>query len=327
AAYTVWRKASRFSQIIRAFLFSAFFYGMIVMFDAVQGAGIPGHDLAYGALNGLAASFTPLLIGMLLQPVLESVFNLLTDTRLVGFTDINAPLIKRLSVEAPGTFSHSLVVASFAEMCASSIGVNPYLARACAYYHDIGKLENSEYFKENQDEVNHHDNLLPEVSAEIVRAHTYGGLDLCEKHRIPREIAHVTVQHHGTMLIPVFYEKAKSLTDGEVAKEGYRYQGITPRSKVAAIIMLCDAAEAALRVMEQPNAKKVDKLLSGLISDRIATGQFDRCDISLAELNLIKKTITQAYGGIYHTRIKYPTGESLPRVSTLSANREVKREE
>lgn len=258
----------------------------------------------------IIAVFAQVLLGLAVQPVVEAVFNLVTNSRLVELTDRNSPLISRLMSEAPGTYSHSLSVANFAEVCAVAIGENPYLARACAYYHDVGKLSNPMYFKENQGgEINPHDELLPEVSAEIIRGHTTEGLKLCQQYKIPEEISHVTVQHHGTLPIPVFYNKAKQLTDGEVNLYDYSYHGVTPVTKIAAIIMICDSGEAAIRAMDKPDGERVDKLLKSLIDSRVEAGQFDNCDISLRDLNTVRQTMVDAFGGLYHKRMKYPGGK------------------
>ncbi|MCL2061795.1 MAG: HDIG domain-containing protein [Firmicutes bacterium] len=315
AAYAVASRASRFGYVLKGIMVAAVMYGFTAVFTLLQNhymLTFP-HILSVQPFMpslgfALIGCFAPILLGIALQPVLERAFNLLTAFRLVELTDHNSPLIKRLRLEAPGTFNHSLAVAGFAEMCASAIGENPYLARAAAYYHDIGKLENPEYYKENQTEVNLHDELLPEVSAEIIRAHTTDGLALCQKYRIPKEVASVTVQHHGTLLIPVFYEKAKKLTDSAVDAHPYSYHGVTPVSKIAAIIMLCDAGEAAIRAMDKPNGEKVDTLLSELIKSRIDAGQLNQCDISVRDLTKIKDTIISAYGGLFHKRLKYPGG-------------------
>ncbi len=194
-------------------------------------------------------------------------------------------------------------------MCANAIGEDPYFARAAAYYHDVGKLSNPFYFSENQAGYNPHDDILPEVSAEIIRKHTTEGYKLCREYGLPEEIAAVTVQHHGTLPMVVFYERAKRLTDGEVDIDDYSYHGTCPTSRIAAIIMICDSSEAAIRAMDRPDGERVDRLLRGIISDRISRGQFDNCSISLKELDIIRRTIISAYGGLFHTRIKYPGGE------------------
>lgn len=311
-SYIISITAYRKDFVAKGVILGAIFMCLVAIFTLCQDNFIFGSE-EFGAqlleLIGMLsiASFAPIFIGLLCQPMFEYAFNLVTNSRLVEFTDHNSPLIKRLITEAPGTFNHSLAVANFAEMCAGAIGENPYLARACAYYHDIGKLTNPEYYRENQSEINHHDALLPEVSAEIIRKHTDSGFELCKKYRVPYEISHVTVQHHGTLIIHLFYQKAKSLTDSPVDEYEYSYHGVKPQTKVAAIIMLCDAGEAAIRAMTAPNGEKVDAVLSSLIMDRISSGQFDDCDLSLSDLNKIKQTIIMAFGGQFHKRIKYTT--------------------
>ncbi len=245
------------------------------------------------------------LLAATLEPVVEWIFNLTSDFKLTELINHKAPLIRRLSTEAPGTFNHSLAVANFAEICADAIGEDPYLARACAYYHDVGKLNNVEYFTENQAGYNPHDEILPEVSAEIIRKQATDGYELCKKHRIPEEVARITVEHHGTLPIMYFYNKAKSLTDGEVDMDEYRYYGEIPTGKIGAIIMICDSAEAAIRAMDNPTGDKVDKLLKGMIDERLKLGQFDNCAITMKDLTAIRLAIVGAYGGLYHKRIKY----------------------
>ena len=246
-----------------------------------------------------------ILLTAVVVPIVEWVFNMVSDFKLMELTNHKAPLIKRLSKEAPGTFNHCLAVANFAEICADAIGEDPYLARACAYYHDVGKLNNVEYFTENQAGHNPHDEILPEVSAEIIRKHTIDGYELCKKFRIPEEVARMTIEHHGTLPIMYFYNKAKSLTDGEVDMDEYRYYGEIPTGKIGAILMICDSAEAAIRAMDNPTGDKVDKLLKGMIDDRLKLGQFDNCAITMKDLNAIRLAIVGAYGGLYHKRIKY----------------------
>lgn len=249
-----------------------------------------------------------LLLAAVIVPLVEWIFNLTSDFKLMELTNHKAPLIRRLSIEAPGTFNHCLAVANFAEICADAIGEDPYLARACAYYHDVGKLNNAEYFTENQAGYNPHDEILPEVSAEIIRKHTTDGYELCKQYRIPEEVAHMTIEHHGTLPIMYFYNKAKSLTDGEVDIDEYRYRGEIPTGRIGAIIMICDSAEAAIRAMDNPTGDKVDKLLGGMISERLKQGQFDNCAITIKDLTAIRLAIVGAYGGLFHKRIKYNMG-------------------
>lgn len=303
--YVIRYKTKRTRYIIACFLFNIVSLALLMLLLFVN-----THLSA--AVNDfwfvIVAVFIPLLSSLILVPLIESVFNLVTDNRLVELTDIKQPLIARLAEEAPGTFNHSLAVANFAEICANAIGEDPYLARAAAYYHDVGKLENPEYFSENQSSGNPLDELLPEVAAQIIKKHTEQGYRLCEKHRIPAEISRVTVEHHGYMPIKVFYERAKQLTDSEVNIEDYSYRSGKPTSKIAAIIMICDSGEAAIRAMDKPDGERVDALLKRLIHERIDTGQFDECDISLKELETVRRAIIAAYGGLYHKRVKYPDG-------------------
>lgn len=271
--------------------------------------GGSGQFVDYIKYVGIAACMQVLLTGVLV-PIVESIFNITTDLKLVELTNHKAPLIRRLLVEAPGTFNHCLAVANFAEICADAIGEDPYLARACAYYHDIGKLNNAEYFAENQSGYNPHDEILPEVSAEIIRQHTVDGYELCKQNRIPEEVARITVEHHGTLPITYFYNKAKSLTDSEVDMEEYRYQGEIPTRKIGAIIMICDSAEAAIRAMDNPDGEKVDRLLKAMIDERLKLGQFDDCAITMKDLNAIRAAIVGAFGGLFHKRIKYNNGKN-----------------
>lgn len=258
----------------------------------------------------IISGIIPLVIAQFVNPAVESIFNLVTDNRLVELTNTKQPLLNRLANEAPGTYNHSLAVANFAETCAAAIGEDPYLARAAAYYHDVGKLTAPSYFSENQAGYNPHDDILPEVSAEIIRSHTTEGYKILKENRLPEEIARVAVEHHGTLPITVFYERAKSLTDGEVDVKDYSYHGETPTSRIAGIIMICDSSEAAIRAMDKPDGERVDRLLRLIISDRIARGQFNKCKLSLMDLDVIRQTIINAYGGLFHKRVKYPGGES-----------------
>lgn len=304
SAITLSGDVSRLRFFVKSFIVCAFSLLTTLFFYVVKVPSVK-ESLMY---TGFAA-LGQFIMGIVLSPVLERMFNLLTNSRLLELTDISAPLMKRLLKDAPGTYNHSAAVASFAQMCAAEIGVNPYLARACAYYHDVGKLANPMYFKENQSFENLHDSLLPEVSAEILRSHTEEGLKLCNEYKIPEEISHVTIQHHGTTLISVFYNKAQKMTDSPVDIYEYRYHGVTPRTKVAAIIMMCDCSEAAIRAMDKPDGDKVDKLLRKLTLERLENGQFDNCDITINELNRIREIIVKAYGGLFHQRVKYPEGK------------------
>ena len=307
AIYSFPTAMTRLVSVLRSFVTGV---SMIAIYFVLLGSYSLGMQMFVNNILyiGIAAAAQMLLTGII-EPLIELIFNITTDYKLVELTNHNAPLIKRLSIEAPGTFNHSLAVANFAEICANAIGEDPILARTCAYYHDVGKLNNPEYFTENQGGYNPHDEILPEVSAEIIRQHTVDGYEICKKYRIPEEIAKITVEHHGTLPISYFYNKAKSLTDSEVDIEEYRYHGEIPTGKIGAIIMICDSAEAAIRAMDKPDGEKVDKLLRYMIDERLKLGQFDNCDITMQDLNTVRMAIVGAFGGLFHKRIKYNNGK------------------
>jgi putative nucleotidyltransferase with HDIG domain len=197
-------------------------------------------------------------------------------------------------------------VASLAEACSNAIGLNPLLARACAYYHDIGKIKKADYFAENQSGYNPHDELSPELSTDIIRAHARDGADLIRKFRYPEVLAEAAEQHHGTMPIRYFYAKALKFTDGELDIEDYSYYGPKPKTKINAIIMICDACEAKVRTVGNRTHENVDKAVKEIIEERMDLDQFTDCDITFRELDIIRNTITNTLAGVYHERVKYP---------------------
>ena len=208
--------------------------------------------------------------------------------------------------DAPGTFNHSLIVAQLAESCSLAIGENAELARAAAYYHDVGKLKAPDCFTENQSGYNVHDELTPELSADIIRSHAVEGYDLLIKAHLPRVIADVAREHHGTLPIKYFYDKATRLSGEEVDIKAFSYSGPTPRSKIAAIIMIADAAEAATRAMKDRDPEHVERTVRSIIEERMDLGQFADCNITMKELTTIKETLVDALSGVHHHRVEYP---------------------
>lgn len=247
------------------------------------------------------------MLFFLLTPLLEVSFNVTTNVRLAELTSTAHPLIKRLYNEAPGTFNHSLTTANYAEACAAAIGENTYLARAVAYYHDIGKLKNPQYFKENQlDGYNPHDEIPPELSASFLKKHVLDGMMLALEHRLPVQIRDAIVEHHGTTLIRYFYFKAQKYSEHELPEADYSYDGSTPKTKISAILMICDGCEAALRTLSSEEKHKAYEVVDGLIKERMRQKQFDLCPITMEDLNLIGRSIVTTYMGVTHERIKYP---------------------
>ncbi len=246
------------------------------------------------------------ILSLALMPVFERIFNRLTVFRLRELTSTSSHLLNRLKTEAPGTFNHSLIVAQLCETCAVAIGENAELARAAAYYHDVGKLKQPDCFTENQSGYNVHDELTPELSADIIRSHAKDGYDLLVSEHLPQIIADVAREHHGTMPIKYFYDKANRLSGGDVNVKDYSYLGPTPRTKIAAIVMIADASEAAVRSLADRSPQSVEKVVRSIIEERMDLDQFADCDITQKELTTIKQTIVDALSGVHHHRVEYP---------------------
>ena len=323
-----WSEISKYSSLMIGFTAGAlgvyliegvgsrikvFLRAMILVFPQTLCVLLLERDIVFNEPMRLVSGvggvlFTVALFTMIL-PLFESMFKKLTDYRLSELCSHSSPIIRQLISEAPGTFNHSLVVSNLAEACAIEIGENPLLARCVAYYHDVGKLKQPEFFKENQHDGNNpHDNITPELSVNIIKAHAKDGYDLLRKKHYPAEIADICLQHHGTMPIFYFYAKAKNFADGEeVDIEKYSYQGPKPKTKIAAIIMIADSSEAVARALKDRSRESVDKAVFTVIEDRMKLRQFDDCDITMKELNVIRNTLVNALSGIYHKRVEYPT--------------------
>lgn len=255
---------------------------------------------SYGASVGAVMVFTPIVA------ILEGVFNIADDFRLDELTNLNQPLLKRLASEAPGTFNHSLVVGNLSEACANAIGENPHLARAAAYYHDIGKLKAPIYFSENQSTYNPHDELIPEVSVSMITSHTVFGEILAKQYRLPPEIVAVCKEHHGTAPVGYFYRKALNLTEeGELSVSNYTYSGPKPQSKVAAIVMIADTIEAAMRAYTPDTKEEFVDRINKLVDEKLTLGQFDECPITMKDLSTIKSTIIETLPRVQHGRVSY----------------------
>lgn len=253
-----------------------------------------------------ASGMLSVILMMVVLPFLELGFNVVTDFRLAEITDINSKVIKSLREQAPGTFNHSLTVATLAETCAAAIGEKVLLARAAAYYHDIGKLKQPEYYAENQQGYNPHDELSPELSTDIIRSHASVGANFIKERNLPEFLADVASQHHGTLPIKYFYAKAKKYTESELDIADFSYSGPKPQTKIACIIMISDACEAKVRTMADRAPEKVDKAVRDIIEERMDLEQFTDCDITLKELEIIRRTIVDTLAGVYHNRVKYP---------------------
>lgn len=261
------------------------------------------NDGGLAFINGLLSII--LAIGLL--PFLESTFNVVTPLKLLELADPNHPLLKRLLMEAPGTYHHSLMVGNLAEVATREIGGNALLARVGAYFHDVGKLKRPHFFKENQMSDNPHDKLTPNLSTLVITSHTKDGEELAIKYRLPKIIRDIIVQHHGNTLVAYFYHKATQ-TDkpDDLKEENFRYEGPVPDSREAAVVMLADSVEAAVRSMPEKTQGKTEGLIRKIIKDKLDDGQLDRCDLTLRDLSIIADSFLQVLNGVYHERPEYP---------------------
>ena len=255
--------------------------------------------------NGFISAF---LVAATLN-VFEFLFGELTNFSLLELSDFNQPLLKRMIMEAPGTYQHSLVVSNLAEAAADTIGKNSLLARVGAYYHDIGKMVKSEYFTENQlMGRNKHDNMEPSMSRLVILNHVKEGIELAKKHKLNQRIIDFIPQHHGTSLMYYFYQK--SLEDSQdketIKEEDYRYPGPKPQSWETAIVLLADSVEAATRSLDDPNPAKIEETVKKVINNKFIDGQFDECNLTLKEIDNISATFTRILSSMYHSRVKYP---------------------
>ncbi len=261
-------------------------------------------DCAYALGSGILAGV--LAIGTL--PIWEAIFRVSTPTKLLELSNSNHPLLKRLTVEAPGTYHHSVLTANLAEAGADAVGANALLCRVGAYYHDVGKLKNPKYFKENQKGDNPHDKLKPSESAKIITGHIAHGLELAQKYKLPRDIQKILVQHHGDAVVSYFYHKATE-EGREPDEAAYRYKGSKPSTKESAIVMLADCVEAAVRSMDDPDQEQAREMINKLIKDKYNDGQLDECPLNRRDLNIIAKAFLNVFDGALHERVKYPGQE------------------
>ena len=262
------------------------------------------------------------------QPLLEWMFNLVTNAKLLELSNPNQPLLHRLLLEAPGTYHHSIIVANLADAAANAIGANALLARVGAYYHDIGKLKRPMYFKENQIGDNPHDRTDPRVSAAILTAHPRDGMQLAQKEHLPEEIIEIVGRHHGDSPVLFFYDKAKKLYGEDIDIDDFRYDGPAPSRREAAVVMLADVIEAATRSMPVHEPQKVEQMVRKLINAKLNDGQLSRCQLTFSDLDKIANAFITVLTGVFHERIEYPEVKLPPRQpSSLPKAEDVKAEE
>ena len=276
----------------------------------------------YSLLSGLTGVVSVIIaVGSL--PIWENIFGINTKFRLAELTNPNNDLMRRLMIETPGTYHHSLVVANLAETAAYDIYADEALARAGAYYHDIGKLTNPRYFSENQIDKNVHEDLDPYISAKMIIEHVENGVKLAEQYKLPEVIKDIIRQHHGTTLVKYFYMKNAKEKSGEITHESdFRYPGPIPQSKEAAVVMLADTVEAAVRSVASSGKEMEDlkKIIDTLVQDKLDDGQLNDCRLDLKEIEIIKHSFLKMFKGMYHERVAYPKAEEIK--ATLKAEKE-----
>ncbi|MEO8166719.1 MAG: HDIG domain-containing metalloprotein [bacterium] len=316
SVYTV-RDVRNRSQIIRSVGFIFLGYALTILalgMERIEPWGTMLEALTFGLANSIISPV--LTFGLLI--FFEQFFRVTTDLTLIELGHFNHPLLKMLAEKAPGTYHHSMTMASLAETAASAVGANEVLARVGAYFHDIGKIEKPTYFVENQrGSRNRHDKLAPRMSSLIIQNHVKKGMLLAREYNLPEEIVDFIPQHHGTTRVDYFYRKALMLAESsddeskidEINDQDYRYPGPKPQTKETGILMLADSIEAAARTLDDPSPQKLEVLIDDLFKKRFEEGELDECPLTLKDLTKIKKAFLGVLVGVYHGRVKYPEDE------------------
>nr|WP_078414920.1 HD family phosphohydrolase [Priestia abyssalis] len=298
----------RRSKILQAGLFISFVNIIVILsILLIKNGHFDSVELSYYGLMGIASGVIAAVLTIGLLPFFEAGFGILSTMKLIELSNPNHPLLRKILTETPGTYHHSVMVANLSDSACEAIGANGLLARVGAYYHDIGKTRRPQYFIENQlGGKNPHDKLAPEVSKNIIIAHATEGADILRKHKLPKEIVDIAEQHHGTTLLKYFYHKALEQADADVAESDYRYPGPKAQTKESAVVGIADSVEAAVRSLPNPTPEKIEALVRNIIKDRLQDEQFNECDITLKELELVATNLCETLNGIFHSRIEYP---------------------
>ncbi len=295
--------------------YSIFLYVSMAYIAGITSFGITGgigfRDFLFGALWGITNGFICTVLVMFLLPVFESLFNVTTNFSLMELSDLNRPLLKRLIIETPGTYHHSLVVGNMVEAAAEEVNANGLLARVSAYYHDIGKLAKPEYFFENKGgNINKHEKLSPTMSALILASHVKEGVELARREKLPNVVIDAIKEHHGTTVMQFFYKKALEYDSHDsVNIDDFRYPGPRPGSRETALIMLADSSEAAARSLKEPTALRIRTIVSRIFEQRMTDGELDQSGLTMNDIAVIKEKFIQFLITIFHPRISYPGQE------------------
>ncbi len=308
-AYAIWDARTR-GQFIKAGIIISLVYVVCVMMQYPSLGQIYSRDFLVFqvfplVINAMVSSF----IVMATLRIFEKLFGVVTNYTLLELSDFNHPLLKRMMMEAPGTYQHSLAVSQLAEAAADAVGANGLLCRVGGYYHDIGKLVTPEYFTENQNAgFNKHDGIEPTMSRLVILNHVKEGLELGKEYRLHPAILDFIPEHHGTGLIHYFYHKSmQDAEEGEVVEEqDFRYPGPKPQTRETAILMLADSTEGAVRSMEDHAPSRIEDVVQKVINNKFIDGQLDECPLTLKDINKISRAFTRLLSAMYHSRVKYP---------------------
>lgn len=296
--------------------------GLIIKYSQLASASGP-YATAKGILDdsvfAMAAAITVGLVIQGILPLIERVFRVATSMTLLEWCDANRPLLKRLALEAPGTYNHSLQIGTIAEMAAESIGANGLLCRVGSYYHDVGKISKADYFVENRGlQSSKHEKLSPAMSSLVILGHVKDGLAIAREYGLPRVLHSFIEQHHGTTLVEYFYHEAcKREPDRDIRDTEFRHGGPKPQTPEAGIVMLADTVESAVRALPEPNANRIELTVHNLLMKRLMDGQFDECDLTLRQLHVVEEQLIKSLCSMYHARVAYPESKAIDKANKI----------
>jgi len=304
-------RASQRSAILKAGIMVSLFAAMAAVALLLIGQEADRMKLIQAVGFAFAGGLLTVVLVIGLMPFFEVTFGILSAVKLVELSNPNHPLLRKVLTETPGTYNHSLMVGNLAEAAAEAVGANGLLCRVGSFYHDVGKTKRPLYFIENQNGENPHDKLDPRVSASIIIAHAKDGADMLKAHKLPKPIRDIAEQHHGTTLLKFFFHKAMKAAELQpdsdpVAEEDFRYPGPKAQSKEAAIVGIADCVEAAVRSLKNPTVEQIEGIIGKIIKDRLDDHQFNECDLTLRELDIIAESLKESVIGMFHSRIEYP---------------------
>jgi cyclic-di-AMP phosphodiesterase PgpH len=293
-------------DLVRAGVLLALADTLILLIEGLLGNYVPRMILSMTAA-GVANGFLCGILSLGFLPIFELLLNAPTRFKLMELSDLNTPIFKRMLSQAPGTYTHSISVANLAETACEAIGANALLARVSAYYHDIGKVDQADYFVENQKTHNRHDEMRPSLSVAVIKSHVRIGIEKAQELKLPQAIIDNIAQHHGRGLITYFYHRAvKEAKSPRVSRDDYSYPGVRPKTKEAAVLMLADAVEAASRTLKSPTEVRLERFVRDMIMEKFNSGELGDSALTLRDLELIRKSFVHILEGYFHTRIDYP---------------------